>query len=240
MLVALLLIAVLGDLVSVWAIARLAQTFDWVDHTREVLDGLDRLQIDLTDAETAERGFLLTEDPAYREPDRTARRSIDGTGFGLALRSEQATAAPLSDLAGRTILVADDQAPLRHLTRRFLERAGATVVETRDGRETVARILAGRNNGDESRRIDLVLLDMQMPLLSGPDVVAELRRAGRDLPVLALTASAMAEDRERCLAAGCDDFLSKPIESAELIAAAARWIGQRDGTATADVTASID
>ena len=101
-----------------------------------------------------------------------------------------------------------------------LARAGADVVLAGDGEEGVHAAIAARKEG---RPFDLILIDMQMPVMDGATAVGELRRRGFATPIVALTAHAMAGDRERCLAAGCDDYASKPIERAELLAICARW-----------------
>lgn len=102
------------------------------------------------------------------------------------------------------ILIADDRASSRELLRIVLERAGYEVLEAEDGNQAVERAVGGNP--------DLILLDLQMPGLDGYGVLAKLRSDSRfaDLPVLALTASAMRGDRERILAAGFTDYLSKP------------------------------
>jgi response regulator RpfG family c-di-GMP phosphodiesterase len=79
----------------------------------------------------------------------------------------------------------------------------------------------------ERWRYDLILMDCQMPEMDGCEATAELRRrerGGRRIPVIALTASAMETDRERCLVSGMDDFLTKPLRSAEVVAHIDRWL----------------
>lgn len=111
----------------------------------------------------------------------------------------------MSEHAGkRRILIADDRASSRELLRLVLDRAGYEVIEAEDGLEALERARTGNP--------DLILLDLQMPRLDGYGTLAELRREERfrTLPILALTASAMLGDREKILAAGFTDYLSKP------------------------------
>jgi len=74
---------------------------------------------------------------------------------------------------------------------------------------------------------DAILLDLSLPKLSGWDVIQRLRAAGLDTPVIALTAHAMRGDRERALALGCDDYLSKPFEIDQLVAILEKYTGDR-------------
>lgn len=102
------------------------------------------------------------------------------------------------------ILIADDRPSSRELLRTVLERAGYAVVEAEDGEEALAHARSGEPS--------LILLDLQMPRLDGYAVLEQLRSDERlrNIPVLALTASAMRGDRERILAAGFTDYLAKP------------------------------
>jgi CheY-like chemotaxis protein/HPt (histidine-containing phosphotransfer) domain-containing protein len=122
-------------------------------------------------------------------------------------------AAPL---AGRIILVVDDVETNRKVCSIFLARAGATTVLACDGQEAVEIC--------RTRAFDLVLMDIQMPIMSGSDATKALRAAGFVAPILALTAFSSGGDRDECLAAGMNDFLAKPIEPAVMIQLAARWI----------------
>lgn len=102
------------------------------------------------------------------------------------------------------ILIADDRPSSRELLRVILERTGYDVIEAEDGEAALAQV--------HKFNPDLVLLDLQMPRLDGYGVLRRLRdeERFRDLPVLALTASAMRGDREKIMEAGFTDYLSKP------------------------------
>ncbi len=119
-------------------------------------------------------------------------------------------------LVGR-VLVAEDVAVNRRLLTILLEGIGATVTAANDGAAAVEQALAGDG-------FDLILMDMQMPVLDGYDATASLRRAGYAGPIVALTAHAMADDRARCLRAGCDDYLTKPINRRALTDVVARYL----------------
>jgi CheY-like chemotaxis protein len=118
----------------------------------------------------------------------------------------------------KRVLVVDDKATSRELIRTVLESTGYTVAEAGDGQEAV-RV---------AQRVepDLILLDLQMPALDGFGALEQLRADPRfaDLPIVALTASAMQGDREKALAAGFTSYLSKPVTLTTLRAELARLL----------------
>jgi CheY-like chemotaxis protein len=121
--------------------------------------------------------------------------------------------------AAMRVLLADDGPDNQRLVSTYLRMAGATVTIVGDGLEAVSKVMGA---ADAGRPYDVVLLDMQMPELDGYGAAGKLRLLGHRGPIVALTASAMAGDRDRCLNAGCDDYLTKPIDRARLIETVAR------------------
>ena len=121
------------------------------------------------------------------------------------------------------VLLVEDNAVNRRVAEHQLTRLGCIVGIAANGVEAIAKVNAAR--------WDLVLMDCQMPVLDGFDATREIRRhepAGRRVPIIALTANALSGDREACLAAGMDDFLSKPLEPAALAACVERWTGMHE------------
>jgi PAS domain S-box-containing protein len=136
------------------------------------------------------------------------------TTMGVAARRAEpadAAKAPVTQ-PGRRILVAEDNAVNQKLVVRLLEKAGQKVVVAGNGREAVDLL--------DRQRFDLVLMDVQMPEMDGFEATAAVRRkeaaAGSHVPIVAMTAHAMKGDRERCLSAGMDSYISKPIQAREL------------------------
>jgi PAS domain S-box-containing protein len=124
------------------------------------------------------------------------------------------------------VLVVDDNEVNLLIAREMLRSAGLSVETADNGAQALSRL------GETP--FDVVLMDMQMPVMDGLEATRQIRQLPglQRLPVLAMTANAMAVDRERCLQAGMDDVLVKPLAPADLIAAVQRWAGA-DGQASA-------
>src|SRR5579864_5178680 len=125
----------------------------------------------------------------------------------------------MSQGARARVLLAEDNPINRRLVTALLEKRGHPVVTVDNGRSAVEAVASAGTGGTE--RFQVVLMDLQMPELDGLEATAAIRTAelgtGRHIPIVALTAHAMKGDRERCLAAGMDAYLSKPIRTAELV-----------------------
>jgi signal transduction histidine kinase/DNA-binding response OmpR family regulator len=135
-----------------------------------------------------------------RKPDRT-----ETTGSGAPDRT-------LASLVRLSILLAEDNPVNQQVARRLLERQGHTVTAVGTGCDALLAL--------ERQPFDVVLMDIQMPDMDGLEAAAEIRRKERDgahIPIIALTAGAMAGDREHCLAAGMDGYITKPIRVPELM-----------------------
>ncbi len=140
----------------------------------------------------------------------TARGQLVEPNLSLDVTSE----TPLKSISlSASILVVDDRRDIRHLAQHFIEKAGGRVITATNGQEAIETI-----ESVDRPPIDLIVMDMQMPVMDGYAAAAELRRRGCQLPIIALTASAMKSDRDECLAAGCTDYTTKPLDSEKLIA----------------------
>ena len=138
-------------------------------------------------------------------------------GFAHRVNGGTPVAATTLSLEGRTLLVTDDNEVNRKLIATLLEQYGAHVLQARDGQEAID--LAGQG-------CELIFMDLQMPGISGIEATRRIRRqlGDRCPPVIALTASAMEGERERSLASGLDDHLTKPLDERLLLEALQRWL----------------
>ena len=149
------------------------------------------------------------------------RGAADETSFGLDR---------LDTITGARILLVEDNEINQEVALDLLRQARFTVDLAENGRVALERILA--------HKYDLVLMDMQMPVMDGLEATVELRRlpACAELPVVAMTANVLALDRQRCVNAGMNDFLAKPIEPELLWQALLKWIPKRQESSVPPAT----
>ena len=137
-----------------------------------------------------------------------------GASSAADLRTSRATIPP-----GLKVLLAEDSSVSRKVVLQILEKRGCRAEAVANGREAVEAAAKGE--------FDVILMDVQMPEMDGFEATAEIRRTeaatGRHIPILAMTAHVMEGDRERCIAAGMDDYVPKPLRPPDLFEALARW-----------------
>jgi signal transduction histidine kinase/CheY-like chemotaxis protein len=158
---------------------------------------------DLSGAQPASLRQAQPAGPAAADPQ---------AGAAGALRLPAAVRQPLT---GVRVLLAEDGIDNQRLIRFHLERAGARIDIVDNGAKALERIA----EGSRLDRYDVVLMDMQMPVMDGYEAVRRLVAAGERVPVIALTAHGMVGDREKCIDAGCVEYLCKPVDSRGLVAA---------------------
>lgn len=174
-------------------------------------------------------GLAIAKELVEAMGGRIAVESAPGQGskfsIWLELPLAEAPAAAAepernAEIAGNAeILLVEDNQINEVVARRLLERAGYRVTSVGDGEAALRECGA--------RHFDAILMDCQMPVMDGFEAAAELRRrenGGRRTPIIALTAAAMSGERERCVAAGMDDYLTKPIDLAELDRVLKSWV----------------
>jgi signal transduction histidine kinase/CheY-like chemotaxis protein len=124
-------------------------------------------------------------------------------------------------LGGRRLLLAEDGPDNQRFISLILKRVGVDVTVVENGRAAVESAIASRDAGSP---FDLILMDMQMPVLDGYQATQMLRVKNWSGPIVALTAHAMTEDRQNCLDAGCDEYLTKPIDRNRLLQVLVQWL----------------
>lgn len=149
--------------------------------------------------------------------------------------SPSTSSTPALILSGR-VLLAEDGPENQRLIAFHLRAAGAEVEIAANGRIALEMLEAAVRNGCP---FDLLLTDMQMPEMDGYTLARTLRACDNRIPIVALTAHAMADDSQKCRDAGCDDYASKPIDKAMLIATCRRWIESAKDSVHVEVTQSI-
>ncbi|MBF0369439.1 MAG: response regulator [Magnetococcales bacterium] len=168
----------------------------------------------------------------YLSKPVTASTLLDSAMVALDYDKQQSMAGPTGDLGleavqvirGARVLLVEDNEVNQQVATELLELAQLIVTVAENGRIGVEKVRA--------EAFDVVLMDMQMPVMDGYAATREIRQdpAFADLPIIAMTANAMAGDREKCLAAGMNDHVAKPIDPKEMYGSLAKWVkpGKRE------------
>ncbi len=125
------------------------------------------------------------------------------------------------DFTGRKILVADDDMRNVFAISALLHQLGMTVVAAADGKQALQKLA-------ENPDVSIVLMDIMMPEMDGYEAITEIRRQDqyKNLPVIAITAKAMKEDKEKCIQAGASEYLTKPVDNDKLLTIIKMWLNK--------------
>ena len=199
---------------------------------------------DITVASKEGEGSTFTLTVAAGSLDKLRLINLNKKESGTKASQERAAQAETSSpaegsekpLDGVKVLFAEDGPDNQRLVAFVLKKAGAEVTVVENGRLAVEQLTADATlDGDilDPAPFDVMLLDMQMPEMDGYTAAGFLREKGSKLPIIALTAHAMSGERDKCIAAGCDDYGTKPIDRKKLIEQILEWTKQRQPATTA-------
>ena len=139
----------------------------------------------------------------------------------MSTPSEDRTIQSVPNPGELRILVVDDNIDNRRIMQAMLMKITAVVEFKQNGQEGVDAVFHARAIGHD---FDLILLDMLMPVMDGYTAATKIREAGISTPIVAVTALAMADDRAKCLNAGCDDYLTKPLIARDFYLVVGSWL----------------
>jgi len=177
---------------------------------------------DISVASQPGQGSVFTFTAEFGQRTAKKRKRLLPSQELVELQVPETDAADLAMIKNASVLLVEDNDINQQVATELLEQAGIVVTIAANGREAVKAI--------GQAQYDLIFMDLQMPKMDGYEASRAIRRNARlrDVPIIAMTAHAMSGIREKCLAAGMDDHLSKPIDPLELTAVLVRWIRPKD------------
>ncbi|MFI4876269.1 MAG: PAS domain S-box protein [Blastopirellula sp. JB062] len=180
----------------------------------------------------SELGIGTTFDVTLKAPPHRKAAIVSAEGSDIRPSVDGAASDPhaTASFRGLRLLVAEDGPVNRMLVDGMLSSYGMQLTFVENGQEALDRF--------EASRFDLILMDMQMPVLDGYAASERLRATGCETPIIAMTAHAMASDRRECLDAGCSDYLSKPVTLEQMLAAIKRNLPR--SAAETEISPEID
>jgi len=142
-------------------------------------------------------------------------------GFKIGFSKEEVTSKLDYDWAGKTILIAEDDESNVLLLKKALEKTNAEIIHAENGKEAVKIF---RSNPD----IDIILMDIRMPVMDGIEATTQIKGIDKNIPIIVQTAFTMSTEKEKSFKAGCDDYISKPLNIKELYATVCKYIEKND------------
>lgn len=153
--------------------------------------------------------------------DRKQLDDILVIGFKIAFGKEEVTSKMDYDWSDKTILIAEDDESNVLLLRKALEKTHAEIIHAENGKEAIKLF---RTNPD----IDIILMDIRMPVMDGIEATTQIKQIDKNVPIVVQTAFTMSSEKEKSFKAGCDDYISKPINIKELFATVCKHIEKND------------
>ena len=123
---------------------------------------------------------------------------------GKAAQYKKQSDQPINWQGATILIVEDDPLSMRFLYT-ILQETGASLMVANNGREALDMV-------SQHEQLDLILMDVQLPVMNGHEVTSKIRKFNKNIPIIAQTAHAMAEDRTKCMQSGCTDYITKPID----------------------------
>jgi osomolarity two-component system sensor histidine kinase NIK1 len=174
--------------------------------------------------------FVIPYTPAAA--DETTQHTSEGKL--KRKRGESLSSLQLPKLRGTVMIVDDNRVNLK-LAERFVTRFGCSVFLAENGEIALAKYRSSLRDPSPAEKIDLILMDKSMPVMDGIEATLAIRKIESNenrqrIPVIALTASAMGSDRDVCLEAGCDGYITKPLSQLELHSTLVKYLTERGGS----------
>ncbi len=153
--------------------------------------------------------------------DRKQLDDILVIGFRTAFDKKEVKSKLDYDWAGKTILIAEDDEANVLLLKKALEKTHAEIIHAENGKDAIKFF---KNNPD----IDIILMDIRMPIMDGIEATNQIKQIDKNIPIIVQTAFTMSSEKEKSFKAGCDDYISKPINIKELYATVCKYIEKND------------
>lgn len=205
-----------GDLIYIFSDGYIDQ-FGGENGRKFLAANFKKLLIDNSDKFLSDQKVVLENAFNEWKGDRKQLDDILVIGFKIAFRKEETKSVLDYEWADKTILIAEDDPANLMLLKKALEKTHADIIHADNGKDAVKLF---RTNPD----IDAILMDIRMPIMDGIEATSQIKQIDKDIPIIVQTAFTMSSEKEKSFKAGCDDYISKPINIKELFATISKYI----------------